>query len=97
MTLIAWIIWKTALKGQRPPTAGVFWIAIVIAAILFGVGHLPAVAGIWPLTPLVVIRTIALNALAGLAFGFIYWRWGLEHAMLSHFCADIVLHGIGGS
>ena len=97
MTLIAWIIWKTAFKGQRPPTAGVFWIAIVVAALLFGVGHLPAAAGIWPLTPLVIIRTIALNALAGLAFGFIYWRWGLEYAMVAHFCADIALHGIGGS
>lgn len=96
MTLIAWILWKTAFKGQRPPTAIVFWIAIVVAAVLFGVGHLPAAAGIWPLTPLVIVRTIALNALAGIAFGFIYWRWGLEYAMLAHFCADIALHGIGG-
>jgi membrane protease YdiL (CAAX protease family) len=97
MTLIAWIIWKTAFKGHMPPTAIVFWIAIVVAAILFGVGHLPAAAGIWPLTPTVIVRTIALNALAGIAFGFIYWRWGLEYAMLAHFCADIVLHGISGS
>lgn len=97
MTLIAWIIWKVAFKGQRPPTAGAFWIAIVVAAILFGAGHLPAMAGICPLTPAVVIRTIALNALAGLAFGFFFWRWGLEHAMLAHFCADIALHGVGGS
>jgi hypothetical protein len=32
----------------------------------------------------------------GIAFGFLYWQWGLEYAMLSHFCADIVLHVIGG-
>jgi membrane protease YdiL (CAAX protease family) len=97
MTLIAWIIWKTAFKSQMPPTAVVFWIAIVGAAILFGVGHLPAAASIWPLTPLVIVRTIALNAVLGMAFGCIYWRWGLEYAMVAHFCADIVIHGMSGS
>lgn len=97
MTLIAWIIWKIAFKGRTPPTAGVFWIAIVAAAVLFGVGHLPATADIWPLTTVVVFRTIALNALAGLTFGFFYWRWGLEFAMLAHFCADIAVHGFGGN
>lgn len=97
MTLIAWILWRIAFKSKTAPTAGVFWIAIVVAAVLFGAGHLPATAGIWPLTTLVVIRTIALNALGGLAFGFFYWRWGLEHAMLAHFCADIAIHGLGGS
>jgi membrane protease YdiL (CAAX protease family) len=96
MTLIAWIIWKIACKGRAAPTAVVFWIAIVVAAVLFGVGHLPATASVWPLTTIVVVRAIALNGLAGLAFGFFYWRWGLEHAMLAHFCADIALHGVGG-
>jgi membrane protease YdiL (CAAX protease family) len=97
MTLIVWIIWKTVLKGQRPPTALVFWIAIVVAAILFGAGHLPAAAGIWPLTLVVISRTILLNAILGIAFGFIYWQWGLEYAMLAHFCADIVIQFLSGS
>jgi hypothetical protein len=76
------------------PTASLFWLAIVVSAILFGLGHLPAAASIWALTPIVIVRTITLNALLGIPFGWLYWRWGLEYAMLSHFCADLVLHGI---
>ena len=97
MTLIAWLIWRTAYKAQMPPNAIVFRAAIVAAAVLFGVGHLPAAAAIWPLTPVVIARTIALNTLGGIGFGYIYWQWGLEYCMLAHFCADIALHGVGGS
>lgn len=96
-TLIAWLLWKLLQRRRPQPTAWLFWIAIVSSALLFGVGHLPAAATIWPLTPVVIIRTIGLNALLGIPFGWLYWRYGLEYAMLSHFCADLVLHGIGGS
>jgi membrane protease YdiL (CAAX protease family) len=37
-------------------------------------------------------RTLLLNGIAGLVFGWFYVRHGLESAMLSHFCADLVLH-----
>ncbi|HEY9634797.1 MAG TPA: CPBP family intramembrane glutamic endopeptidase [Coleofasciculaceae cyanobacterium] len=97
MTVIAWLLWKL-WQGRKPqPTAAIFRFAIVAAAILFGVGHLPAAASIWPLTSIVIVRTIVLNALLGIPFGWLYWRWGLEYAMLAHFCADLVLHGMGGS
>jgi membrane protease YdiL (CAAX protease family) len=96
MTLIAWIIWKIFMKGKSKPITSVFWAAIVIAAILFGAGHLPAASLIWTLTPIVVLRTVLLNAIPGIAFGFLYWKQGLEYAMLAHFCADIVLHVVWG-
>jgi membrane protease YdiL (CAAX protease family) len=96
-TLIAWLLWKTLQRGRSQPTAQVVWVAIASAALLFGIGHLPAAARVWALTPVVITRTIALNALLGVPFGWLYWRYGLEYAMLSHFCADLVLHGIGGS
>ena len=96
MTLIAWIIWKVFMKGKSKPNALMFWVAIVIAAILFGAGHLPAASLIWTLTPIVVLRVILLNAIGGIAFGFLYWKQGLEYAMLAHFCADIMLHVILG-
>jgi membrane protease YdiL (CAAX protease family) len=97
MTLIAWLLWKIFQGRRSEPSESIFWLAIVAAAILFGVGHLPAAANLWGLTPIVIFRTILLNALLGIPFGFLYWRWGLEYAMLSHFLADLVLHGIGGS
>ncbi len=97
MTFIAWIIWKVLLRGKSNSPPSLFWTAVVIAAILFGVGHLPAASLIWTLTPIVVLRTILLNAIPGITFGFLYWKQGLEYAMLAHFCADIVLHVVWGA
>jgi hypothetical protein len=76
------------------PTLAVLWIANIITAVLFGLGHLPATAALLPITPLVVARAVVLNGLAGIVFGYLYWTRGLESAMLSHFSADIVLHVI---
>jgi len=42
----------------------------------------------------VVTRAIVLNGLAGIVWGWLYWKSGLEAAMVSHFSADIVLHVI---
>jgi len=72
-----------------------YWPAILLAALLFGLGHLPATKAIMPLTPLIVARALLLNGIAGIAFGWLYWQYGLVGAMLAHFCADIVLHLIG--
>jgi hypothetical protein len=80
----------SASKGR--PTLAVLWIANILAAILFGLGHLPATATLIALTPLVIVRAVVLNGLVGIAFGYLYWTRGLESAMLSHFSADIVLH-----
>lgn len=89
MTLLVWLF---ARMGKASMTAGMYWLAIVIAALLFGAGHLPAADAVWGLDGFVAFRTVALNAIAGVVFGWIYWKRGLEMAMLSHFSADIVLH-----
>jgi hypothetical protein len=78
--------------GSRPLSSGIFWTANLAAALAFGAGHLPAAAAIAPLTTMLIVRTIVLNGLAGVVFGALYRRWGLEAAMLAHFTADLVLH-----
>ncbi len=94
MTLLVWIFSKIKKTREGKPTKIGIWLAIILAAVIFGVGHLPAVMTITSLTPLVIIRTIVLNAAGGIIFGWLYWRKGLESAMISHFSADIVLHVI---
>jgi len=79
-------------QGPEGLSTRVFWTANIIAAILFGLGHLPATAELVPLTPLVITRAIILNGVLGLVAGFLYWRRGIEMAMLCHFSADIALH-----
>lgn len=92
MSLLAWLGKFISHTADRLPASGVLWVANILAAIIFGLGHLPATATIIPLTPLVITRAIVLNGLAGVAFGWLYWKRGLEAAMISHFSADIVLH-----
>ena len=89
MTLL---VWTFAMLAKRAPRPWVYWVAILVAAALFGAAHLPAAAKIWELSGIVVFRTVALNAVGGLVFGWLYWRRGIEMAMLGHFSADIVLH-----
>jgi membrane protease YdiL (CAAX protease family) len=92
LTLLAWLGKFISHTPEGRPTLLVLWIANILAAILFGLGHLPATAILIPLTPLVIVRAVILNGLAGVVFGYLYWTRGLESAMLSHFSADIILH-----
>lgn len=92
MSVLVWLL--AALRQHRAGT-GVFVAAIVIAALLFGAGHLPAAAGAgMQLTGATVATLLLLNGVVGVVCGLLYWRKGLEHAMLAHFCADLVLHVI---
>lgn len=95
MTLLVWIGWRVVQHGTGLPRPALVWSAIVPAAVLFGLGHLPATALIVPLTLPVIIRAILLNGILGVVFGWLYWRRSLEAAMLAHamfhVCATIVL------
>ena len=91
LSLVAWLVgrWWKAEEGR--PAAGAFWASIIVVAVIFGLGHLPATSAVTPLTPLLVVRALVLNGVAGVAFGYLYWRQGLEAAMLGHMSAHLVM------
>jgi hypothetical protein len=95
MTLLVRII-TWVIRPRRPLQPSIYWAALLLAAFGFAAGHLPAVSQLAPLTAPVVARIIVLNSLGGILFGFLYWQWGLEHAMVAHFACDLVLHVVGG-
>lgn len=89
LSLLVWLLARVG-GGARP---WMFVAAIVLAALLFGAGHLPAAAAAGMLHgPLAIARIVLLNALVGLPCGWLFWKYGLEHAMVAHFSADLVLH-----
>lgn len=92
--LLLWLARFIFRKPDGRPRATAFWIANILAALLFGLGHLPAYSLLTPLTPVIVARAVVLNGLLGLAFGYLYWTRGFESAVLSHFSADLLLHVI---
>jgi hypothetical protein len=78
--------------SESPLPMAAFWSANILAALAFGLGHLPATAAIAPLTASLVVRALVLNGLLALLFGELYRRWGFEMAILAHFSADLALH-----
>jgi membrane protease YdiL (CAAX protease family) len=84
MSVLAFVGWRVTGRRADGPQPGVVRAAIVIAAVLFGLGHLPALAQSADLTPALVVRTVLLNAVAGVLFGWLYWRRSLEAAMVAH-------------
>lgn len=91
MSLIAWLLWKVFCRKRLPIPNGVFLGANVIAALLFAAGHLPATAALFgELTPLLLLRCFLLNGGFGLIFGWLYRKYGIVYAMVSHSVFHIV-------
>jgi membrane protease YdiL (CAAX protease family) len=90
MTFLVWLPHRLS-RQSGAPRAMWFWLAIVISAVLFGAGHLPA-AGLLAgkLTASIAAWVIAANALFGIVAGLLYWRRGLEAAMIAHAGAHVV-------
>jgi hypothetical protein len=96
LSALAWLlsgIWHTS---EGLPTDTVFWVANVLMAILFGIGHLPALKSLLGrISPLMLARSLLLNAPIGLICGWLFWTYGIEAAIVAHFSADIVYHVFG--
>ena len=82
MSLLAFLLQKLFRKGSG--TTSVLIAANLIAALLFAAAHLPATAMLMDLTPMILFRCFLLNGGLGLAFGWLYRKFGLRYAMLAH-------------
>lgn len=93
MTLLLWLLWRLGQRGRGAPAWGLVVVAVVLSALLFALGHLPAaqsLAGV--LTPEVVVFVLVGNTAFGLVAGWLYARHGLEAAMVAHVLAHALAH-----
>ena len=91
MSLIAWLIWKIFFRREETVPVKVLLIANVVAALLFAAGHLPATFVLFgELTPMILLRCFLLNGSFGLLFGYLYRKFGIQYAMVSHAVFHIV-------
>ena len=95
LSLLLWLLRKVPRQQSTKASPIIFWIANVIVAGLFALGHVPAAKAFLPITPLVIVALFTINGSASLLFGYLCWKRGLEAAMLAHFSADFMLHVIG--
>lgn len=95
LSCLVWLLrrgWRRDVQEAAPIAV---WSAILVSSAAFGLAHLPSWLGVVQATPLLVGSVLALNGVAGVALGRVYWRWGFEAAVVCHFAADIAVQGIG--
>jgi hypothetical protein len=92
MTLLVWITWRLFQKRLAKPTNVSFVVAILVSSLIFGLGHLPIASVVLPqITPAVVLFVIIANSAFGIVAGYLFWKYGLESAMIAHVLCHIVL------
>ena len=87
MSAFAWLGMK--LTGSANP--GIFWAAIIISGVVFGLLHIPnyLIAGS-RLTANFVALMLFLNLWASLVFGWLFWQFGLLAAIGAHMLFHLV-------
>jgi membrane protease YdiL (CAAX protease family) len=69
-----------------------FVLAILISSFIFGLGHLPVAVFLIPETTLaLVLFVIVANSAFGLVAGYLYWKYGLEAAIIAHMLCHVLL------
>ena len=90
MSLFVFIFHKLFGRGVEKPAPWMLVTSNILAALLFAAGHLPATALLMGLSPMVLVRCFLLNGTFGLLFGWLYRKYGLRYAMLSHAGCHVV-------
>lgn len=93
MTLIVWAAWRVLQKGQNHPMSAYFVGAIVLSSLVFGAGHLPVAYMLLPdfFGGALVLFVILANSAFGVVAGYLYWKRGLESAMIAHIFCHLAL------
>jgi membrane protease YdiL (CAAX protease family) len=90
MTLIVWLLAFILKKTKDSIPPAFYWIGIILAALLFSAGHLPATEALFgELTPVLIVRSFMLNGFLAVFFGYLYWKKGLEYAMIAHMMVHV--------
>jgi hypothetical protein len=82
-------------RGERVLNGNIIWVATSISAVSFAAAHLPAWTAAVALNSGLVLAILSLNALGGIAFGWVFVRWGIVAAIWAHAGADCATQLIG--
>ena len=96
VSAFAWAGWRLAGRPRQLPVS-VTATAIVAAALVFALGHLPMLFLVAPgASTGMVAAVIAGNAVPGILFGTLFVRDGLEAAMIAHALAHLLATLVSG-
>lgn len=88
MSASIWLVFRISKKLRSL----VYWIGIIFSALIFALMHLPLIYVFLDSPNSTVLAYIIItNTMGGIVFGWLYWRKGLETAMLAHIITHVVL------
>lgn len=93
MTILAWLGGLVQREEDGRPSPTVMWCAVILSGFLFGYAHIDQVVP----TPEIydaLILMLMVNMMFGIVFGWLYWKQGLESAILAHFMVDALGSGL---
>lgn len=69
-----------------------YWLGILASSFIFGAAHLPVASLLSPVVNMPLVMYIIVgNSLFGLIAGYLYWKKGLESAIIAHILTHVVL------
>jgi hypothetical protein len=95
--LVSLFVWLGSLVSRDVdgrPSRLVFWVSIILAGLLFGWAHVDDRLPIQGATMGALVSIFSLNAALGILFGWFFWKFGLECAMMAHFLIDALFSAL---
>lgn len=92
MTLVVWIVWRVLQRRSPKPATRCFVLAILFSSFIFALGHIPiAILVVGELTVAVTLFVVIANSAFGLVASYLYWKHGLEAAIIAHMLGHVVM------
>lgn len=92
MSCLVWLIFRCFQNGSAEIKPIIYISAILVSALVFGLGHLPAAHLLSSVVTVpLIVYIIVGNAVFGIVAGGLYWKFGLECAIMSHMVAHITM------
>lgn len=89
---LATLIYFLFTKISKKKTPAI-WTSIILSALIFAIGHTPALFKIMPLVSgFELFRILLLNTFPGIVFGWLYFRRGFFAGVFAHFVTDLIIH-----
>ncbi|MCL1074110.1 CPBP family glutamic-type intramembrane protease [Shewanella dokdonensis] len=93
MSFLLWLFYRMFCGGRATSSCVGPWLSIVVSALLFGLGHLPAALMLTSAAnPFLVTYLLLGNGIFGIAAGWLFWRYGLEAAVMAHMLIHLLLY-----
>ena len=90
MSFFVWVAWRIARRPGAVPR-WCYWAGALVAALLFAAGHVPLLTHLVPGASAWLIAAVMIgNTVPGLIFGWLFWRRGLESAIIAHGAAHVL-------